>query len=156
MAYGSTPYVPQKNGGHIKYLDNRLYNVINGWRVYGECCYHSILIIACKQHMTYMLCKSCDQQVHFKATVIILNLAPACLQRLVVCNSCMQERHVTVLSESCNRVASGCTPIFKSIVGMRLNKTTHAQFNLPGLHYLDMVTLPSEMWRRTIEPCCEY
>ena len=34
---------------------------------------------------------------------------------------------------------------------MRLNRTTHAQFNKPGLLYLVIATLPSEM-RRTIEP----
>lgn len=36
-------------------------------------------------------------------------------------------------------------PIFKSIVEMRLKKTKHVQFNKPA--YLDMITLPSEMWR---------
>ena len=46
------------------------------------------------------------------------------------------------------------TPIFKSVVRMRPHKTTHAQFNKPSLLYLDMVTLSSEMWRRTIEPHC--
>ena len=35
-------------------------------------------------------------------------------------------------------------PIFKSVVGMRLNKTTHAQFNKPGLLYFEMVTLASD------------
>ena len=48
------------------------------------------------------------------------------------------------------------TLIFKSIVRMRLNKITPGQFNKPKLLYLDMVTLPSEMRRRTIEPHCEY
>ena len=37
------------------------------------------------------------------------------------------------------------TPVFKSIVGMRLNQTTHAQSDLPGLDKVFFATLGVEM-----------